>query len=180
MKLTISRTKALAVAGAAAVLSLAGYGVAYAAIPDGGGVIHGCYKTPVPTHGTPLSIIDTGAGGSCPSGYTALPWSQTGPAGPTGPTGAVGATGATGATGPAGPSTGGSSGLDLQTVTASSTTQVSVACPMDHPFLFGGGASDDSGGALADSQPTGTGQGWFAKTAFATGDSITAYAICGK
>lgn len=59
----------------AAGLILAG-GIAYAAIPDSGGTIHACYKTTVPAHGTPLSIIDSEAGGTCPNGYTELTWSS--------------------------------------------------------------------------------------------------------
>lgn len=66
-------------------------GVAYASIPGPDGVIHGCRKT---TDGS-ARIIDSAA--SCPSGFTAINWNQTGPQGP------VGATGATGAAGPSGP-----------------------------------------------------------------------------
>src|SRR5258708_1961630 len=51
-----------------------GAGIASASIPDSSGVIHGCYKVPVPAHGTPLSVIDTNAGGTCPSGTVALTW----------------------------------------------------------------------------------------------------------
>lgn len=53
-------------------------GVAYASIPGPDGVIHGCYKN---TDGS-TRIIDSAA--SCPSGYTAVNWSQTGPQGPAG------------------------------------------------------------------------------------------------
>jgi hypothetical protein len=78
------RVLALAAVGAAVVAG----GVAYATIPDGGGVIHGCYQR---SSGS-LRVIDTGTGGACSSQERSLDWSQTGP------------TGATGATGPAGPS----------------------------------------------------------------------------
>lgn len=70
-------------------------GVALASIPDGSGVIHGCYKT---ADGK-LRVIDS-ATETCDSGETALNWSQ---AGPQGPAGAAGATGAEGPAGPAGP-----------------------------------------------------------------------------
>ena len=75
-------------------MSLVLGGVAYASIPDSGGVIHGCYKT---TGNVKELIVIDSATQSCPSGYTALNWSQTGPQG------AAGADGATGATGPEGP-----------------------------------------------------------------------------
>lgn len=82
-------------------------GVAYAAIPDAGGVIHGCYRTANPAKGA-LTVVDSEAGGVCPSGTAELNWNQTGP---------QGATGATGSQGPAGPS--GISGY--QVVTANRT-----------------------------------------------------------
>jgi hypothetical protein len=88
------RAKAASVAAAAVAIAGLGAGIAYASIPDGSGVIHACYQSPPPTHGANLQVIDTGAGGSCSGGMTALTWNQTGPQGPTG---------ATGATGPAGP-----------------------------------------------------------------------------
>lgn len=50
-------------------------GVAYASIPGPNGVISGCRKN---TDGS-LRVIDSTA--TCPSGYTALNWNQTGPAG---------------------------------------------------------------------------------------------------
>ena len=87
-------------------VGLAAGGIAYASIPDGTGVIHGCYKTT----GGSLRVIDTSVGGTCNSSETPLSWSQTGPKGATGargPTGAAGTNGlngAKGATGPTGPS----------------------------------------------------------------------------
>jgi hypothetical protein len=45
-------------------------GIAYAAIPDASGVIHGCYVTAGNPH--KLKVSDTS---SCPSGYTTLRWS---------------------------------------------------------------------------------------------------------
>ena len=70
-----------------------GAGVAYAAIPDGSGAFHACYKT----SGGQLRLVDTA--GDCNASETATEWSQTGPTGATGPSGA---TGPTGDTGPAG------------------------------------------------------------------------------
>jgi hypothetical protein len=58
-----------------------GAGIAYASIPDSGGVIHGCYAN---KDGS-LRVIDTGAGGSCdPKKETSLNWNQKGPTGPAG------------------------------------------------------------------------------------------------
>lgn len=81
---------------AAAAIALVGGGVAYASIPDGSGVIHGCIKS-----NSMLKVIDS-ASETCASGETPLTWSQTGPVGATGPTGPAGATGATGPAGAAG------------------------------------------------------------------------------
>jgi hypothetical protein len=84
-------------------LAIVGTVVAVAAIPDAGGVIHGCYAS----KDGALRVIDTSAG-SCSKKETAISWSQAGPPGPagapgaTGPAGPAGPSGATGATGPAG------------------------------------------------------------------------------
>ena len=76
----------------ALALTVALGGVAYSAIPDPMGVIHGCYTN---NPGRTLRIIDSTE--SCPGGETALNWNQQGPAGP------AGATGPAGAQGPEGP-----------------------------------------------------------------------------
>ena len=96
-----ARTALLGIGGAI-VLTIGG-GTAYAAIAggpvDSSGVIHGCYDS-----GGNVKVIDSGT--TCPKGYTALSWSQTGPQGPAGATGATGSQGPAGppgATGPAGP-----------------------------------------------------------------------------
>jgi hypothetical protein len=60
-------------------------GVAYSAIPDPMGVIHGCYTN---SGGRTLRVIDSAE--SCMGTETALNWSQQGPTGPAGPTGAQG------------------------------------------------------------------------------------------
>ncbi len=72
-------------------------GIAYASIPDSGGVIHACYQSPPPSGGANLQVIDTDAGGHCSGGKVELTWNQVGPQGPTGATGATGATGPQGA-----------------------------------------------------------------------------------
>ena len=67
-------------------------GIAYANIPDAGGVIHGCYKKSSPNQGT-LRVIDTEKAQTCLSSETSLSWSQTGPQGPQGIQGPQGPSG---------------------------------------------------------------------------------------
>lgn len=104
MTIRITRTRAIL---AAVLLAVVVGATAYAAIPDSGGQIHGCYKTGTGNQGA-LRVIDTAKGQTCASGETALTWSQRGPTGSRGstgaggPTGSRGATGTRGATGPTG------------------------------------------------------------------------------
>jgi len=79
---------------AAAVLA----GTAYATIPGGDGVIHGCYAK----SGGSLRVID-GSTTNCKSGEGSLDWNQQGVPGPKGDTGAPGPAGPQGDPGPAGP-----------------------------------------------------------------------------
>jgi hypothetical protein len=83
-------------------------GIAYAAIPDGSGVIHGCYSN---TSGA-VRVIDTAAGQKCSSAEKALDWNQAGQPGPAGPQGAKGDPGAPGTNG-----TNGTNGKDGVSVT---------------------------------------------------------------
>jgi len=100
---------ALVVVGAAALSA----GVAYATIPDAGGVIHGCYVKSngllrvYDTTGTAKTPVST----PCLKDEAPLNWNETGPQGPKGDTGPQGPQGAkgdkgdkgdTGAQGPAG------------------------------------------------------------------------------
>jgi Collagen triple helix repeat (20 copies) len=82
---------------ALAVVALAAGG-AYAAIPDSGGVIHGCYQKNAGT----LRVIDD-ATEACRTSEVPISWSQVGPQGPQGPQGAQGPPGPQGEPGPAGP-----------------------------------------------------------------------------
>ena len=77
-------------------------GIAYATIPDGTGVIHGCYLKGLGT----LRVIDTGKAQTCSGFETPLNWNQTGPQGPQGIAGAAGIPGAAriNPAGPTGPS----------------------------------------------------------------------------
>jgi Collagen triple helix repeat (20 copies) len=81
---------------AATAVALVVAGVAYAAIPDSGGVIRGCYST---KNGA-LRVIDSSA--KCTNGELALNWNQQGPQGATGAVGPQGPPGQAGATGPQG------------------------------------------------------------------------------
>jgi len=72
-------------------------GVSYASIPDGNGVITGCYK-PSNTV-TPLKVIDTARRSECPNGYDSVTWNQTGAQGPAGPQGVQGPQGPQGSPG---------------------------------------------------------------------------------
>jgi hypothetical protein len=95
---TLSRKKKLAIVTLAAAVVLAA-GAAYAAIPDGNGVINGCYTN----KGGILRVIDPSAGQRCSSLETPLSWNQKGPKGDTGPRGPTGPKGDTGPQGPPGP-----------------------------------------------------------------------------
>jgi hypothetical protein len=77
------------------LLATAG-GIAYATIPGGDGVIHGCYTN----RGGVLTVIDPAAGQTCSSLQTPISWNQQGPQGPQGPQGAPGPQGDPGAAGP--------------------------------------------------------------------------------
>jgi hypothetical protein len=79
----ITRTTRLWLLGAVASIALAG--TAYATIPAGDGVIHGCYAK----SGGTLRVIDASVT-NCKAGETALNWSQQGVPGPTGEPGPAG------------------------------------------------------------------------------------------
>ena len=184
------KRKYLIAAGGLVVLLAGGLGagIASAAIPDSGGVIHACYQSPPPQHGANLQVIDTGNGGSCGGGMVALTWNQTGPQGPAGSTG---------------PSTAGSSGLDTGVYTGGGSAfgygNNLAVCPVDHPFALGGGvdAGGTSGVAVTQNEPglfnrsTGavilgsTGNGgavnsWWTQTVNGGDNGGMAYVICSK
>src|SRR2546421_7485002 len=90
------------VLGAVVGLALAS-GVAYATIPDGGGVIHACMLNKVGT----IRVIDPSQGQKCSTSLeTPLDWSQKGSAGSRGPTGPAGPNGGAGGAGARGPTGG--------------------------------------------------------------------------
>lgn len=82
----------------AAVAVAAAAGTAYATIPDGSGVIHGCYAA---GDGS-LQVIDPSKGERCRHRQTALDWNVRGPQGAPGPVGGTGPQGPAGPPGAAG------------------------------------------------------------------------------
>jgi hypothetical protein len=73
-KITLSGSRlGVAIVAAATTAVIVG-GVGWASIPDGSGVVHGCYKTAGTNH--KLSVINSAVTTSCPHGYTSLNWNQ--------------------------------------------------------------------------------------------------------
>lgn len=66
--------RALTIASIAAAAVLVVSGIAVATIPDGDGLIHGCYAK----KGGSVKVIDTDKRQACPSGYLPLNWNQQG------------------------------------------------------------------------------------------------------
>jgi hypothetical protein len=161
-----ARTLAAGIVGAA-VAAAAG-SIAWAGIPDSGGVISGCYgkRTGI------LHVIDAEAGERCLNFATPIGWNQTGPpgpvglqgergpqggpgaqgetgppgeAGPTGPPGPAGPQGPQGVPGPTGPRGSAGSGLGIvlteRTVTEHSASGIksgAATCPTGYVVLGGG------------------------------------------
>jgi hypothetical protein len=73
----------LGIAAGVLLGALVATGVSWASIPDPSGVIHGCYKSNGSPHA--LSVIDSAKTATCPTGYKAVNWNQTGQQGPPGP-----------------------------------------------------------------------------------------------
>ena len=154
----IIRTTRFWLLGAIAFAALAG--TAYATIPGGDGVIHGCYAK----SGGTLRVIDASVT-TCKSGETALDWSKNGLPGPQGEPGE---------TGPAGPhgepgAPGGLAGY-VRLFAQSDESSVSVRtqlvqCPSGKVPVGGGGRVDRINAsfvmvpevAIGQSEPTATG-----------------------
>ena len=90
--------KRLVISSAVALALVASVGIAMAAIPGSGGVIHGCYLKAVGT----LQVIDDTKTACNSKLEVPLNWSQTGPQGAIGAAGPTGSAGPTGPVGPAG------------------------------------------------------------------------------
>jgi Collagen triple helix repeat (20 copies) len=158
-------------------------GAAYATIPDGAGVIHGCYAK----SGGALRVID-GTVTNCKSGETALQWGVQGPQGPQGPQGAQGPQGPQGAQGAQGPQgaagTPGISGYEVVTGQATSdgvnTTAATVSCPGGKKVLSGGWTASTVPAGLYFDAPT-NGPGWAAAIGgggLPNGATLDVYAVC--
>jgi len=192
--MALTRLYKIILAGSGTLALVAGGTAAGAAVlsgPVSGGVVNACYATTGASNGSHAVLLEN-TGTSCPSGYTHITWNQKGQTGPAGPTGATGATGATGPQGPAGPSTGGSAGLNLQVIYNTGTGGVGAVCPTAHPFLYGGGGFDVSGGTMVFSGPDGGptesfsessppvgDESWYVSSAN-TSDTLRVWAICGN
>lgn len=141
-------------------LALMGGSAAYAAIPDANGVIHGCRANATGD----LYVRES----SCPTGFTALDWSQSGPAGPQGPQGPQGETGPQGPAGVLGethvyPS-------ESFVTPNNSPMSENFSCPGDEKLLSGGVAiaqQNDNLLRIIESRPV-TQQTW---TASVKGDA---------
>jgi len=110
MKMTASG-RGLVVGVVLGVVGVAG-GIAYASIPDSGGVIHACYSPngAKDTNGAQLNIVDS-ATASCSRNQAEITWSQTGPQGVKGEKGEMGEKGDPGPAGPSAAYTNYGSGL---------------------------------------------------------------------
>jgi hypothetical protein len=84
----MSKSKKLTFLLAGALAALTFGSIAWAAIPDASGVIHGCYSPngALATNGTQLNILD-GASAACSKGQKEITWNQQGPPGAQGPKG---------------------------------------------------------------------------------------------
>lgn len=158
---TTRRGAIIATAAAAALLVAAG--VAYATVPDSGGVINGCYST---KDGS-LRVIDTAASQSCdPKKGTPLAWNQTGPAGPQGPPGVLGLEVVTNAVGTIAPGNGVVGG---------------VPCPTGKAPISGGWSSSANvTGRLdaVDSYPNGREWMFTIQNTGIDSTDVTLYAVC--
>jgi hypothetical protein len=105
--------------------------LAYAAIPDSSGVIHGCY---LKTNGA-LRVIDPPPSSRCTANEVPITWNQTGREGPAGPSGPAGPPG------PAAPSA--SRAPASSSSAASNTIAYKLAAPIAIGDLAGG--NDDRG-----------------------------------
>ena len=90
--------------GAVALFAVAG-GIAYAAIPDAAGVIHGCYRTSTDDQKGQLRVVDSAT--SCRNNELPIQWNATGAQGVPGPAGEDGADGTSPTVSQVGPGIGG-------------------------------------------------------------------------
>jgi hypothetical protein len=84
--LRIKLTRRRVALAALTVVAISAGGIAYAAVPDGTGVIHGCRANV----GGTLRVVDSERGEGCRPSETALDWNQRGQQGLEGPPGPAG------------------------------------------------------------------------------------------
>ena len=129
MKPIFGQRRSRMAVGVVAIFSIAA-GIAYAAIPDAAGVIHGCYRTSTDDQKGQLRVVEDPA--SCRSNESAIQWNETGVAGPAGPAGADGRDGADG-----------EDGADGSSPTVAQLAAGDANCPA------GGAAITDAAGTTA-------------------------------
>ncbi len=180
---------AIGVAGAIVMAGIGG--VAWATIPDSGGVIHGCFEK----EDGQLRVIDSSSQ-VCQQDEVALTWNQqgptglTGPQGPPGPTGQTGPQGPTGQTGPQGPPgpSGAATTYNYRVGGMFPGTSVARAfCLAGEKVTGGGGFSTDAPGVgLTQNFPISDASGTIAFGTTATGwqvasegfGNVQAFVIC--
>jgi hypothetical protein len=127
----------------AVVVTAVSAGAAYATIPGGDGVIHGCYAK----SGGTLRVIDASVT-KCKSGETALTWSQAGVPGPQGEQGEAGPPGPQGEPG----IPGGLSGYETRGAASENSSagfkSVTAECPAGKRAV-GGGAETNASSEVA-------------------------------
>jgi hypothetical protein len=139
-------TLAAAVAGALAATALSG-GIAWATIPDDGGVIHGCYTK----LGGVLRVIDTAKNQKCLANLEVpITWNEQGPKGDPGATGADGAPGRDGTNG-----SNGTNGLDGVSVMTAEEPAGSNCAQGGSRFTAANGVSYACNGARGPAGPSG-------------------------
>lgn len=128
---------------------------AFASVPAGDGTINGCYRATGVMKGD-LVIIDSTD--TCPSGYTALNWNQTGPAG--------------------------LSGYEIVTNTGLTGWTHTINCPAGKKVMSGGVKWNGLGTISIDqmkmvaSYPESDGIGWTVVYNMGVASTVDAYAIC--
>jgi hypothetical protein len=95
MKMKVKNGRALVVGALIGAVVASAAGVAYAAIPDGGGIVHACFQN-VTSANKPVKLLDTAKATTCPSGWKQVTWNQKGQPGAPGAPGTPGAPGVSG------------------------------------------------------------------------------------
>jgi hypothetical protein len=155
----MSKTKIAAIAAGIAAVAAAG-SVAFAAIPDGNGVIHACYGKPGSPKPGAIRVIDPSKSEACSSLENPLDWNQAGQAGSPGVSGYEVVT------------------SDPSVVAAGAFGSASATCPGGKNVL-GGGYGSAALLETTQSAPSGS-SSWHvtAKNVGASAQGLFAYAIC--